>query len=45
MKANIENNYFDLTQTKQNIKNKLSEQINEMKEIINILKNKEEKKM
>ena len=44
MKANIENNYFDLTQTKKNLKNKLSEQINEMKEMINLLKNKEEKK-
>ena len=44
MKANIENNSFDLTQIKQNIQNKFIEQIKEMKEMIKLFKQKEEKK-
>ena len=38
MKANIEQNSFDLTETKQNISNKLNKQIKEINEIIKLIK-------
>ena len=44
MKANIENNSFDLTQIKLKIQNKFIEQIKDMKEMIKLFKQKEEKK-
>ena len=43
MKYNIENNNFDLSLIKQNIKNKLNIQTKEIKEIITILKMNENK--
>ena len=43
MKANIENNSFDLTQIKTDIQNKLIAQKNEMIEMIKLFKKKEEK--
>ena len=45
MKYNIENNYFDLTLMKQNIKNKLNTQTNEINKIITILKSNENNKI
>ena len=41
MKANIENNYFDLSQITQKIKNKLNNQTKEINELIELLKKNE----
>ena len=45
MKYNIENNNFDLNLIKQNIKNKLNIQINEINQLITILKSNENNKI
>ena len=45
MKYNIENNYFDLNLIKQNIKNKLNTQTNEINQLLKIFKSNENNKI
>ena len=44
MKANIQNNYFNLTKINEKIKNNLNIQTNELKKLLKILKINENKK-
>ena len=44
MKANIQVNHFDLTEIKQKINNKISEQNKEINELIKLLKRREDAK-